>query len=157
MNRLSALYIRRLDFAHTEAVSPDGKYDQTISVLLRALSNLATVGFDGSSFAVKCKNPRMSVEAKKLRLALQDDKEWASRTINEHPKPLKDLWSEWRLAGQVLTRETIWSDLCSHPMITITKSEDDLLREVSKMKKSFPTPTDRYDAAGIKLDFRVTI
>lgn len=143
--------VRRLMFACTEIKSSDGKYDQTMSVLLRALSNVASVGSDGTSFSVKCKNPRMSVSAKHLRAVLNNDKLWASRTINEHPMPLKDLWQRWRKLAEDLTIETLWEDLQTYPMVTITKEEDQRLRVVGRNKKAFSSSEERYRAASIEL------
>ncbi len=149
-NELDALFKRRLHYVYTELCCSDAKYDQTMSILLRALSNVATVGSDGTSFAVKCKNPRLSVEARNLRLVLNDDKKWASLTINEHPMPLKYLWKKWLSVKKNLSEELIWLDLVAHPMITITKEEDARLREIDKSYKKI-TPDQRYALAKITL------
>lgn len=44
---LPPLVKRRLNFVFTEMSSLDAKYDQAMSLLLRVLSNFATVGSDG--------------------------------------------------------------------------------------------------------------
>lgn len=138
---------RRLAFIHSELGSENPKYDQTISIALRALSNFATIGIDGGSFVVKQKNLRISESAKNLRAELNDDKKWASLTINEHPTPLKDLWASWKIEKSTLTIYKIWSDLVDHPMITITKTEDARLRE--QEKSGYIDSQDRYQKAGI--------
>jgi hypothetical protein len=140
---------RRLSFVVTEIHSMDGKYDQAISLILRVLSNYASVGFDAGSYAIKIKNLKISEEAKTLRIKLNDDKEWASLTINEHPMPLKNLWSEWKKIAAEITEEKIWDDLLMHPMITVTKDEDARLREVEKRGEY--DPIHRYEAAKIKV------
>ena len=147
---LPPLVKRRLNFVFTEMSSLDAKYDQAMSLLLRVLSNFATVGSDGGSFAIKQLNPRMSVSAKLLRETLHDDKRWASETINEHPMPLKDMWKSWRSEGNSLTEKKIWDDLVSHPMITITKQEDERLRYAEKHTTDY-VPHKRYEYASIEL------
>ena len=147
---LPPLVKRRLNFVYTELSSLDAKYDQAMSLLLRVLYNFATVGCDGGSFSIKQLNPRMSVSAKLLREKLQDDKRWASETINEHPMPLKDLWKSWRNKGSSLTEKGIWDDLVLHPMVTITKEEDARLRDVEKLTTDY-VPHKRYEYALIEL------
>ncbi len=147
---LPPLVKRRLNFVFTELYSLDAKYDQAMSLLLRVLSNFATVGSDGGSFAIKQLNPRMSVSAKLLREKLQDDKRWASETINEHPMPLKNMWKSWRSEGGSLTEKKIWEDLVIHPMVTITKEEDAKLRDAEKHTPDY-VPHKRYEYASIEL------
>jgi len=140
---------RRLEFIVTELKCEDPKYDQSVSLVLRALSNYASVGFDGQSFAIKVNNPRMSCAALELRRLLSDDREWAANTINEHPYPLRSLWGSWLSNGQAVTSTKIWGDLVSFPMITITKEEDAKLRGLDKSISG--DPEARYKAAGIVL------
>ena len=92
----------------------------------------------------------MSTSARALREALQDDKKWASETINEHPMPLKDMWKEWKSQVGVVTEKLIWDDLVRHPMVTITKVEDARLREVEKHSAEY-LPSKRYEKASIEL------
>jgi hypothetical protein len=151
ISRLPLLIQRRLLFVVTELQSEDGKLDQSISLIIRVLSNYASVGFDSGSFRVKCLNPRMSLAAKRLRETLDDDKKWASLTINEHQVPLKRLWLGWKLLGSSITAETIWDDLVKHPMVTVTNQENTLLREIDKKHKDENATFDRYRLAGIQL------
>lgn len=140
---------RRLKFIINELKCEDPKYDQSVSLVLRALSNYASVGIDGQSFAIKVSNPRMSHAASELRKSLSDDKEWAANTINEHPYPLRFLWDSWLSNAHFVTSSKIWEDLVSFPMITITKEEDAKLRKLDKSLSA--TPEARYKAAGIVL------
>ena len=141
--------MRRLAFIIDELKCEDPKYDQSVSLVLRALSNYASVGFDGQSFAIKISNPRMSDAASRLRRLLNDDREWAADTINEHPYPLRSLWDSWLSNVYLITPSKIWEDLVSFPMITITKEEDARLRKLDKSLSN--TPQERYKAAGIVL------
>jgi hypothetical protein len=93
----------------------------------------------------------MSLAAKRLRETLDDDKKWASLTINEHQVPLKRLWLGWKLLGSSITAETIWDDLVKHPMVTVTNQENTLLREIDKKHKDENATFDRYRLAGIQL------
>lgn len=138
---------RRLEFVVAEISSATPKYDQAITFTLRSLSNYASVGFDGNSFQIKRQNDRISDAAKDLRVQLNDDRLWASNTINEHPLPLKDLWKKWSGDVKNLTIHKIWADLVDHPMITVTKAEDSKLRE--KAKHGYKDWRERYANANI--------
>ena len=147
---LSSLVRRRLGFVFAELSSSDSKYDQSMSILLRVLSNFATIGADGSSYRIKCKNTRISIKADKLRDNLKDPKKWAAQTVNEHPMPLNNLWNVWKSKGGQLTEKEIWDDLIKHPMVTITKEEDAVLRGLGKQFE-VNNIGDRYRLAGIEL------
>ena len=141
---------RRLSFIVSELKSDDPKYDQSISILLRAISNIATVGFDGGSFAIKCANPRTSLKALQLRKELQNDKLWASSTINEHPTPLRHMWGLWLKYGNEISEQIVWEYLLKHPMITITTEEDQNLRKIHKENPMYAIE-DRYKLASIQV------
>ena len=137
---------RRLVFLANE-IKAGGNYDLSVVSTLRCLSNHASIGKDGSSAAIKKANPRMSSAARRLREELSNDKIWFSKTINEHPFPLKKMWDAWIRENQTISEAKIWDDLCAHPMITITKQEDVQLRAVDK-RRVLP-PKERYEQAGI--------
>lgn len=148
-SKVTPLIRRRLSYVVAEIKSADGKYDQAMSLILRVLSNYASIGIDAGSFVIKCKNYKMSKEAKVLRNKLCDDKKWSALTINEHPVPLKHLWKTWVDLGGAITEERVWNDLLIHPMVTVTKEEDARLRDVEK--DSSHDPLKRYLLANIEV------
>jgi hypothetical protein len=146
-NKLNNVIKRRIQFLITEVNSKNPTYDKSISMLMRLVSNFATIGEDGDSKKVKDKNINLSVNAKKLRDAKSLD-EFHDLTINEHQLPLKDLW-EWCIKEKKkLNTRDIWNKFCDYPFITITKEEN--LR-LNKIKKEKLTPELRYQKAGITI------
>ena len=145
--KLNNVIKRRIQFLITEANSENPTYDKSISMLMRLVSNFATIGEDGDSKKVKDKNINLSVNAKKLRDAKSFD-EFHDLTINEHQLPLKDLW-EWCIKEkEKLNTRDIWNKFCDYPFITITKEED---LKLNKIKKEKLTPELRYQKAGITI------
>lgn len=144
-NKLNNVIERRIEFLLTEVNSKNPNYDKSISMLMRLVSNFATIGEDGDSKKVKSKNRNISEEAKKIRDAKTSD-EFHDLTINEHQLPLKDLW-EWCIKEkEKLNTSDIWNKFCDYPFITITKEED---LKLNKIKKEKLTPELRYKKAGI--------
>ena len=71
---------RRAEFLLNEARF-NAKRDQVITFTMRVLSNHATVGFDGSSFAIKQKNPRISHQALSRLNEVEVFTDWSKDTI----------------------------------------------------------------------------
>jgi hypothetical protein len=146
-NKLNNVIKRRIQFLITEVNSKNPTYDKSISMLMRLVSNFATIGEDGDSKKVKIKNRNISVNAKKLRDAKSLD-EFHDLTINEHQLPLKDLWDWCIKEKKTLNTRDVWNKFCDYPFITITKEEN--LR-LNKIKREKLTPELRYQKAGITI------
>ena len=114
---------RRCEFLLAVATDKSDSRDQAVTFMMRVLSNHATIGKDAGSETIKRLNRRISRKAFD-RLKNEDWITFKSTTINEHPKPLKQMWN-WILENSdTLTPELIWQEFVSHPMITVTKEED---------------------------------
>jgi len=83
---------RRIAFL-IDAAKHENVKDHAITYTLRALSNYATIGKDGTSSPLKKINKRVSENAYKL-LKKEGLEEYCKQTINEHPKSIKQIW-EW--------------------------------------------------------------
>ena len=119
---------RRIKFLIELAVREE-KRDQVATMLMRVLSNYATVGRDGSSAQIKNLNKLVSTEAKNILLQ-NDLKHYRSLTINEHPKPLKETWLWLQTNARSITTNDVWNEFKSNPMVTISKSENSKLRAI---------------------------
>jgi hypothetical protein len=141
----SALY-RRAAFLLNEA-RHQAKRDQVITFTMRVLSNYATVGKDGGSSKMKDENVRLSSGAYDLMGNVSSIGDWHKLTINEHPRPLKDIWS-WILSeADEISPFDVWNCFVDHPMITLTKTEDSLLSKSGLRATASP---DRYSSLGIE-------
>lgn len=117
---------RRCEFLLSVASDPSESRDQAVTFTMRVLSNHATVGKDALSEQIKRINRTMTRKAFE-RLTTTDWSTFKSTTINEHPKPLKQMWL-WMVANaNTLTADQIWQEFKKHPMITVTKEEDKTL------------------------------
>ncbi len=147
-NLSEAAVNRRIEFLLNEAKSKDPTNDQTVVFALRVLSNWACVHRDCSSAAVKLLNPLRSRAANELSRSINGKGEWVKQTINEHQKPLKEVWKWIKDNAQTLTVEDVKRELQNHPMVTVTKEEDRLLRQLGSETLE---PAERYRRAGIEI------
>lgn len=138
---------RRAEFLLNEARF-NAKRDQVITFTMRVLSNHATVGFDGSSFAIKQKNPRISHQALSRLNEVEVFTDWSKDTINEHPIPLKSCWEWLLLEAKSLKVEDIWDHFSKYPMTTILKEED---KKLSAHGLRSSGGNSRYSAVGIEI------
>lgn len=138
---------RRINFL-SQCARYERKRDQAITFTMRVLSNHATIGKDAGSKTIKRLNTRISREA--LNLLLETDIEnFCKLTINEHPKPLSEIWS-WLIAKPFnLSPDLIWAEFTTHKMVTVTKEEDK--RMSGNGLKSQGEPDDRYAKLGIEV------
>lgn len=118
---------RRIRFL-IDAAKHEERRDQAITYVMRVLSNHAAIGKDGGSAEVKKMNRRVSKEAKKL-LEQNDLNFYCRETINEHPKPLRVMWEWLKSNADHLSIQDVWSEFTSFPMVTITKIENERIRE----------------------------
>lgn len=138
---------RRVGFLLEECRSENPVYDQAISMIMRKISNYATVERDLGSFGVKKINKNISKSALRLKETLSFE-EFHNLTTNEHQYPLKEMWL-WMLgAKDSLTVDRVWEVFVKYPFVTITNDEDSKLRGLKG--KSY-TPEERYAKAGIEV------
>ena len=110
---------RRLEFLIIEAEA-GGRQMQDVSMVMRVVSNYATLGLNGPSHRIKQLNRRVSRGAYELLLETGDFRQWSKSTINEHELPLASVWSA--LPG--LTVAQAWKLFTDNPMTTVTREED---------------------------------
>lgn len=140
--------LRRAKFVLEEASNVDRTRDFTVNMALRVISNWVTVGKNGTSYAVKRANTRMSRAARELR-SIGAYGEWHKKTTNEHPEELSIVW-QWICDNVgVLRPEDLCRRLSEHPFVTVTLEESARLRKLSK--SSFATPVERYRIANIEI------
>jgi hypothetical protein len=71
---------------------------------------------------------------------------WRKLVINEHEKPLSQVWQWMRENHGSLQAEDVLTELKEWPVVVVTKEEDERLRPL----KDVP-PTRRYEEAGIEV------
>lgn len=147
-NNLPNFILRRIDFLLQEAKEKSPK-DQVITYVMRVLSNYSTVGFDGNSLKIKSHNHRLSEKAVCLLNNSSTLSAWALLCINEHKKPLKEIWEHIIEQSSVIRPIEIWEIFLKSPMVTITKEED--LHLSKKRLRSQSGNSDRYSLSGINV------
>ena len=141
---------RRVEFLIGEARSGNPCGDQTVSMAMRVISNFYSCGGDVSSSEAKKRCARISRKALTLREAGGN---WIKETINEHQEELADVW-KWILANRdSIKAEEVIDRFKTWPMVTVTKVEDQKLRDEKKRrgKNAGRTPLERYIDAGIEV------
>ena len=115
-------------------------------MIMRVLSNYASVGKDVSSYGLKIYNKRVSEEAKEL-LFSADLATYSKNTINEHSKPLKITWNWLKKKANELSVEKVWEEFKKNPIITVTREENQrITKKGLGSKGSFE---ERYTNLGI--------
>jgi len=114
---------------------------------MRVLSNHATIGKDAGSSKIKDENHTVSSGAFELLQTVSSLRDWHTKTINEHPLPLKAIWSWMLRDAHTITPNDVWNCFLVHPMTTVTKSEDAL---ISKHGLRLKASDDRYTKLGIQ-------
>lgn len=126
---LSPFLKRRLAFV-IDAAKNEEKKDQTVTFAMRVLSNFATIGKDAQSSTIKGLNKNISTKAKNILYSDNMNlKKFCELTINEHPKPLKEIWNMTKENSHKISIERLWLEFIDNKMITITKDEDSYLRK----------------------------
>lgn len=138
---------RRVSFLLDAAKSETTK-DQAITYVMRVLSNHATIGKDALSKPIKKINRLVTKNAERMLINKGIDF-YCKETINEHPKPIKQIWEWLKNNSNDLTLEDIWKEFCENPMITVTKDEDDYMRRKGLSSKG--TLKERYLDLGIEI------
>ena len=142
--------LRRAKFLLDEANSCSPKYDQTVRFALRVISNVATVGKDCGSGAIKWINPNVSEGAWELYRQLNDDVLWHRSTTNEHPEPLNQVWQWIRDHRAQLTPDKIVERLKDHPMVTVARHEDEAINKRGLRSRGDPKERHRDIVLGPK-------
>ena len=138
---------RRIEFLINEVNSFDAHYDQSITMLMRIISNYTTVGFNSGSRGVKKKNKNISKKALELKDRYSEE-EFHNLTINEHQLPLKDIW-DWMIENKnTITVKKVLDKFFEYPFITVTKEEN---LSLNKIKKKMLSPEERYQICGIEI------
>ena|ERR1051326_7758179 len=143
--------LRRVAFLLNEANCKDRFRDQTVTYAMRVVSNWCTFRRDIGSGHKKLKNRRMSRKANELFQTLDlksnkdDQRKWRSSTINEHQKPLAQIWN-LICANPAISSDQILSEFEKWLTVTVTKEENDSLRKY----KDAP-PIKRYRLARIEV------
>lgn len=139
--------VRRIVFLLGEARSGDPRRDQTVTYAMRVISNYFSIGRDAGSAAIKRESRRFSRRAVELRSRAHLD--WTSDTINDHPDPLNEVWL-WIVANAAtLSVGQIAARFKAHPMVVITKDEDNALTRHGY--RGTGQPAERYARAGIEI------
>lgn len=155
MESIPSFIERRIQILLTEA-SVEKTARQDIKMIMRVISNVATVGKDLGSQAIYKSNPYLSKKAKYVLEECNSFDEWVGnkkknldrRIINEHQYPLQELWSDIRQNADSYNTEIIWKKFCEYPMISILVEED---AELKKKKYKSLAPNERYFQAGIEV------
>jgi hypothetical protein len=129
---------------------------QDIKLMMRVISNVATVGKDLGSKAIYKSNPYLSKKAKYVLEGCKSFDEWIGnkkkqldrKVINEHQYPLQDLWNDIRQNVDSYDPQTIWKKFIEYPMVSILVEEN---AELNNKKYKGLTPYDRYLNAGIEV------
>lgn len=139
---------RRLEFLLSEA-KHEATRDQVITYAMRVISNYASIGKDAASSEIKLRNRTVSSKARDLLLSGVSVAEWTSRTINEHPVPLKETWL-WMIGNaKSLTIGEVWHHFVQNKMVTLLLAEDHALTSMGL--RSTSGGSSRYRKAGIEI------
>jgi len=129
---------------------------QDIKLIMRVISNVATVGVDVKSQSIYKLNPYLSKKAKYALETCKSFEDWVGdkkknlnrRVTNEHQYPLQEFWKDIQKNINSYNSEIIWNKFCEFPMISILVEED---AELQKKKYKNLAPTHRYLEAGIEI------
>jgi hypothetical protein len=129
---------------------------QDIKMMMRVISNFATVGKDVGTQAIYKSNPYLSNKAKNALEMCNSFVEWVGtkkknlvrRVTSEHQYPLQEFWIEIRKNINNYNSESIWKMFCEYPMVSILVEED---AELRKKKYKGLSPHERYLEAGIEV------
>jgi hypothetical protein len=138
---------RRIKFL-LEAACFEEKRDQVITYTMRVLSNHATIGKDAGSMEIKKRNKLMSKRALDV-LESNSIIFFCKNTINEHPKPLKEIWDWLKCNCEHLDTNDVWSEFLRNPMVTITRDEDNIIKKSGQ--NSAGDIVSRYTELGIEV------
>lgn len=146
---------RRIQILLTEA-SVEKTARQDIKMIMRVISNVATIGKDVGSQTIYKSNPYLSKKAKEVLDRCISFEEWVGdnkknlvrRVTNEHQYPLQNFWEDIKQNIKNHNSESIWKKFCDYPMVTILVEEDAELKK--KIYKNLP-PSERYLQAGIEV------
>lgn len=154
MSELPTEILRRLQFVLDVAKS-EPKSSQDLKMVMRVLSNIASVGRDGGSGVIYKLNRLVSEKALRALEACDEFDQWVGnekkgfkrQVMNEHQMPLEEMVAIIR-SSETFGVSDIWHLLTSHPMVTLLVDEDDLLSKVSKKESN---PERRYGMANIEV------
>lgn len=154
MNNLAPEIVRRLQFV-LDVVRNEEKSSQDLKMVMRVLSNFATLGRNGASGMVYRLNRYVSASAKSALEACEDFDQWVGnsrkdfrrRVINEHQLPLEQMVSLIKKSHE-MGASGLWDLLKANPMVTILVEED---KELTVKAKGEVDPLRRYAKAGIEV------
>jgi len=138
---------RRITFL-LESAKNESLKDQAITFVMRVLSNHASIGKDAQSTPIKKINRLVTKKAKEMLLT-KGIEFFCKETINEHQKPIKQIWEWLKNNAHNLTVEDVWKEFCEYPMVTVTKDEDAYMRKKGLNSKG--SLKERYLDLGIEI------
>lgn len=139
---------RRLEFIRLEAIH-EALRDQALTMVMRVISNYATLNKDVSSSKALRLNKNISEAAFNELVKSKTLNDWVKKVTNEHQMPLKETWKNFTDNKSKLTIEYIWRHFQKYPMTTILKTENERLDALGYHDNGMPE--ERYKAAKIKL------
>jgi hypothetical protein len=144
--RLATILLKEIKIrkSRNENLSKDPLSD----AIIRQIGNLLILPEGHSGRAAsgwqKETNRRLSVKAKAILDSSESMAEFHKKTHNEHQLPVSNT-HKWIVENcETLTVDNIIEKIYSYPMTTITWEEESKLTTVGN-------PTERYEAAGIKI------
>lgn len=147
MSLENKLVRRRLEFIRLEAIHKERR-DQALTMVMRVVSNYATLNKDVSSSKALRLNKNISEAAFNELVKSKTLNDWVKKVTNEHQMPLKETWVRFTKNSK-LTIDYIWQHFEKYPMTTILKTENERLDALGYRDKGMPK--ERYKAAKIKL------
>ena len=121
--------MRRAKYLLDESLYDQIERDQSITYTMRSLSCYCTVGQDLNSRQLKLVNQNISLMAFSLLESKCSKKEWFQKTINDHSKPLDEIWKWIRKNNKKLKAKDIIKEFKDFPVITIHRDEDKKLNK----------------------------
>jgi hypothetical protein len=142
------LVLRRLEFIRLEAIHKEPR-DQALTMIMRVISNYATLNKDVSSSKALRLNKNISEAAFNELVKSKTLNDWVKKVTNEHQMPLKETWKIFTDEKNRITIDYIWKHFEEYPMTTILKTENERLDALGYRDNGMPE--ERYKAAKIKL------
>jgi hypothetical protein len=107
MSIKNPLVLRRLEFIRLEAIHKEPR-DQALTMVMRVISNYATINKDVSSSKALRLNKNISEAAFNELVKSKTLNDWVKKVTNEHQMPLKETWKNFTDDKNKVTTDYIW-------------------------------------------------